>query len=234
MYEAWEVSNIREQVLLANKALEISPDCADAYVLLAEETARSAGEAAELFAKGVAAGERALGQRVFEEETGRFWGMIETRPYMRARAGLASALWEMGQRREAIDHAWELLRLNPDDNQGTRYVLLNWLLEIDDAKTGELLDQNPDDGAAIWLYGRALHAYRTEGDTGNARKRRAEAKQMNPYVPNYLLGRKKLPLQRPETIGLGDKDEAMVCASDQMVAWRDTPDALAWLDQRTR
>src|SRR5205807_9021952 len=67
MYDAWEASNPRERVRLANEALRISPDCADAYVLLAEETAHRAKEAADLYAKGVAAAERALGPEVFEE-----------------------------------------------------------------------------------------------------------------------------------------------------------------------
>src|SRR6266508_371017 len=113
MYDAWETPSPRERVRLARQALDLSPDCADDYVLLAEETARSAKEAADLYAKGVAAGERALGKPVFEEEAGHFWGIVETRPYMRSRLGLARALWALGKRQEAAAHAWELLRLNP-------------------------------------------------------------------------------------------------------------------------
>ncbi len=59
MYEAWNAQGAR-RAQLARKALEISPDCADAYVLLAEEKARTLGEARDLFVQGVAAGERAL------------------------------------------------------------------------------------------------------------------------------------------------------------------------------
>lgn len=81
---AWEATSSRERARLARKALEISPDCADAYVPLAEETARSLREAADLYAEGVAAGERALGKESFAEEVGHFWSVIETRPYMRA------------------------------------------------------------------------------------------------------------------------------------------------------
>lgn len=33
---------------------------------------------------------------------GHFWGILETRFYMRARAGLAEALWELGERDAAI------------------------------------------------------------------------------------------------------------------------------------
>ena len=57
MYDAWEASGSR-RVKLARQALEISPDCADAYVLLAEE-ARSLPEAKQLYEQGVSAGERA-------------------------------------------------------------------------------------------------------------------------------------------------------------------------------
>jgi hypothetical protein len=234
MYDAWEDGDPRRRVRLARKALEISPDCADAYVLLAEETARGPREAAELYARGVAAGERALGKQTFEEDAGHFWSLIETRPYMRARLGLAQALWATGQRSEAIAHLWDMLRLNPGDNQGVRYVLLSWLLETgDDAQVEKLLDLYPDDVVAGWSYGRALHAFRVEGDSRRARELRAEALKGNPHVPRYLLGRKRLPATLPSLIGLGDDSEAVVCAAEQMAAWRKTPGALAWLGEGT-
>ena len=233
MYDAWETANPRQRVKLARQALRISPDCADAYVLLAEETARSADEAADLCSKGVAAGERALGQEAFKEDTGHFWGIIETRPYMRARLGLAQALWEMGNQHEAIGHLWEMLRLNPGDNQGVRYLLLSWLLERgDDAQVKQLLNRYPDEITGQWAYGRALHAFRTEGDTPRTRKLRAEARKSNPHAPDYLLGRKRLPRESPETIGIGDESEAVAIAEEQGAAWRKTAGALAWLNMR--
>ena len=78
-------------VAMARRALEISTDCADAYVMLAEETARTAQDALDLYQKGVAACARALGPELFEEKIGYFWGISETRPYMRALKGLVNA-----------------------------------------------------------------------------------------------------------------------------------------------
>lgn len=229
MYNAWEASRPADRIRLARQALQVCPDCADAYVLLAEETAQNAAQAAELYARGVAAGERALGPKIFEE-AGHFWGIIETRPYMRARLGLAQALWVMGKRREAIDHAWALLQLNPNDNQGVRYELLSWLLATRDAEgVSRLLAQFPDDVAAVWLYGRALHRFATEGDSRQARELIAEARRANPFVPDYLLGTKRLPRVLPETVGLGDEKEAIYCTVTLLLAWRNTPGALAWL-----
>ena len=49
------------RIALAEWALAISPDCPDAYNLLAEETARSLEETTDLYRKGMEAGERALG-----------------------------------------------------------------------------------------------------------------------------------------------------------------------------
>jgi tetratricopeptide (TPR) repeat protein len=123
MYEAYNASGKR-RVQLARRALEISPDCADCYVLLAEETAGSLEEARDLYEQGVKAGERAIGPEGFREYRGEFWGILETRPYMRARAGLAHVLWLLGERRQAVEHLQDMLRLNPDDNQGLRYLLI--------------------------------------------------------------------------------------------------------------
>ncbi|NPV08620.1 MAG: hypothetical protein HPY83_11765 [Anaerolineae bacterium] len=235
IYQAWEARSRQQRVRLAQQALEISPDCADAYVVLAEETARTAEEALDLYAQGVAAGERALGPKAFEEYRDRFWGVIETRPYMRARLGLALALWECGRREEAIGHAWSMLELNPNDNQGVRYALLGWLLESgDQAGTLRLLKQYEDDPAAAWKYGRALHSFQTEGDTAHSCQLLRQAMDSNSYVPAYLVGRRRIPLRRPEFMSLGNESEAVVYAQDQIGAWRNTPGALEWLRRRWR
>jgi tetratricopeptide (TPR) repeat protein len=121
------------------------------------------------YAQGVAAGERALGKERFERDAGHFWGILETRPYMRARAGLASCLRTEGRRQEAIEHWADMLRLNPGDNQGIRYVLLAALLEAgDDARIEALLKGYRADPAASWAYGRPLVAFRTRDDTAPA------------------------------------------------------------------
>ena len=164
IYEAFETRSHRKRVQLAKKALKVSSDCADAYVLLAEETAKDPKEAKGFYEKGVQAGERALGEEAFEEDAGHFWGVLETRPYMRARQGLALALWELGERSEAIEHYRQMLHLNPNDNQGIRYLLASALLEegLDD-DLGELLKSYGDDAGANWVYARALWSFRTGG-----------------------------------------------------------------------
>ena len=229
MYEAWDATGTR-RTQLARKALGISPDCADAYVLLAEEKARTMEEARDFFAQGVAAGERALGVDVFEEDAGHFWGIIETRPYMRAREGLAHSLWELGEREAAIGHYKEMLRLNSNDNQGVRYVLLDSLLAMGrDDEAGLLLAEYEDDGSAAWLYNHALWTFRREGNSPESLRRLQVALKDNRHVPAYLLGRKRLPSHLPDMISFGGEDEAASYAADAVGNWKATDGALTWL-----
>lgn len=230
VYEALKTTNQRKRMQLARKALKVSKDCADAYVLLAEETAKNLDEAIELYEQGVEAGERALGPEAFEEGEGHFWGILETRPYMRARHGLAFCLWEAGESEKAIEHYTEMLRLNPGDNQGIRYVLAGCLLEEGyDEALGELLRQYEDDIAASWVYTRALWTFRREGVSKEATAVLEEALKANPFVPLYLLGQKRLPTVPPDLIGLGDEREAVSYVIEDLTGWLKTPGALEWL-----
>src|SRR5215204_4528662 len=231
VYEAFETESSRKRVQLAKKALKVSPDCADAYVLLAEESARSLQEAKDLYEKGVQAGERTLGEETFEEEAGHFWGILETRPYMRARQGLAACLWELGEHGEAIEHYQEMLELNPSDNQGIRYELAGCLLDEDSSEDlGQLLERYKDDASAFWLYTRALLAFREGGATEKATAALEEAMETNPYVPLYLLGRRSFLAEGlPELIGFGDESEAVAYFARSLTGWLRTPSALEWL-----
>lgn len=230
MYEAWESPRREHRVELAGQALAISPDCADAYVLLAQEAASRLEAATELYRKGVEAGARALGKRAFKQDVGHFWGLLETRPYMRARAGLAQCRWKAGQHDEAIAHYRDMLRLNPGDNQGIRYLLAACLLDTgQDAELATLLDKHANDAGAAWAYTRALLAFRTGGDTERSRELLADARAANPHVPAYLLGRKKLPKHMPHYISFGGETEAIEYVGDNASGWKKTAGAVEWL-----
>jgi tetratricopeptide (TPR) repeat protein len=235
IYDAFDTDDPQRRVELAEEALKISEDCADAYVILAEETAEDAEEARELYEAGVWAGERALGKEIFTEQKGSFWGILETRPYMRSLEGLASTLWVLGERTDALAHYRRILELNPNDNQGVRYELAGCLLEEGlDEELGELLGQYEEEASAFWLYTRALWRFRTEGATEQATTELKEATATNPYVPLYLLGRKNLLAQGlPELIGLGDESEAVSYFARALPEWLKTPGAVEWLRENT-
>lgn len=87
-----------------------------------------------MFEEGIKAGRRTLGPSPFKEDIGSFWGLIETRPFMRALFGLAHTLQDCGRIDEALVHYKQPLRLNPNDNQGVRLVLIPLLMSQDKTK----------------------------------------------------------------------------------------------------
>ena len=80
----------------------------------------------------------------------------------------------------------DLLKLNPNDNQGIRYVLAGCLLRQDnDSALNELLAAHGD-GSAFWLYTRALVAFRESGDSDEqAAALVRDAWSANEHVPTY-------------------------------------------------
>jgi tetratricopeptide (TPR) repeat protein len=230
IFDAWDSADRRKRLALAKKALALSPLCADAYMLLAQESAQGLDEAIDLYRQGVAAGEKALGKRVFRDDVGHFWGLLETRPYMRARQALAEALWKKGEKDEAVTHYQDMLRLNPNDNQGIRYLLIDWLLELGrDAETAALIKRYKNDGAASWSWSRALLAFRQNGESREAGAALAAAMRNNKYIAPLLLGETKMPRQLPDCYSWGGKDEAVLYVQHAGSAWWAASGALAWL-----
>jgi tetratricopeptide (TPR) repeat protein len=227
MYEAFEARG-RRQVQLIRRALALSPDCADAYALLAERAA-SPATARPFYEQAVAAGERALGPEAFSDPDRSWWGDIETRPYMRARAGLAECLLAIGDTNAAAAHFRALLQLNPGDNQGLRYRLLTTLLRAGrNAEAESLLAEYADEQSPTFKYAAVLLALRRQ-DQPAARRLLRAAMKANRRVPAYLAGLRDLPPELPSHYAIGSDDEAVLCADDLMEPWSDTPGAAAWL-----
>lgn len=233
VYEAWDYADRQKRLSLAFEALKISPYCADAYNLLAAES-RSQEEKLKLYRQGVEAGRLALGDLFFKRNSGDFWGLVETRPYMRAMHGLARCLWKAGRRDEAIDICKEMLELDGHDHQGVRYLLVTWLLEAGrDEECRQFLAENHGDISCFMIYSEALLAFRTGGSGRKSNQALQEAIRANRHVPPYLLGQKPVPFRLPDYYSPGDESEAVIYAGEAKEAWHSTPGALEWLEQNS-
>ena len=227
--QAWEARTQRQAAALARRALEIFPDCADAYNVLAGAEARSAEDALVLYEHGVDAGRRSLGNAFFDEHRGHFWGMIETRPYMRARRGLADCLWALGRKRESLTHCEALLELNPDDNQGIRHGLLSRYLALgNDMGAARLFRDYPHDASAAFLWSRVLLDLR-RGDQVAAKEHLVLAMHGNPHVAGFFAGKRKPPARLPAHYSPGDRNEAALYIANFAEAWLASADAMDWL-----
>lgn len=221
------VSHGRRRSFLARRALEIWPDCVEAYVLLAEAR-QSAEEELELYRQGMAAGERTLGP-VLEESAGELWEVLAARPYLRALHGVVAALFRMGRLEESAATAHELLRLDALDHQEVGQALIAIRLRqgrMVDA--WELLDRG--DGGAWSCYTRALLAYSEQGDSEEARSWLRRGVGQSSVIGLCLLEMTVVP-GRDSAFALPPQIvSALGYQAHFLAAWRAVPGALRWME----
>ena len=228
VFEAYEQPVTKGKKLI-KQALELDPNNADAYNYLAS-IEKDIDGAIKMFEKAIKAGEKTLGKKFFKEEKGYFWGMIETRPFMRAKAGLADCLYAKKEVGKAIEIYEEMLELNPNDNQGIRYLLSTLLLSKNDlTKFQSFIENSEEEDCAVWNYNNALYQFKKSGQSANSDKELLKAYTSNEYVIDYMLGVKEMPKEQPQYIGRGDENEAISYVNGAWTVWDKTDEAFDWL-----
>lgn len=229
MFDAWETDDLEAVLKLIRKAIKKSPLCADAYSFYFEISEEPTASKISHLETALYAGSIALGED-FQEYAGRFWGFVETRPYMRAKAALADALWESGNFYPAIAHCREMLKLNPNDNQGIRHLLTGYYLELEmvDELTLLLADYSADVRPYL-QYTRALLAYRQSSpDADDIAKAAIDS---NRHVPGLLSKCRLQPKSNSGYITLGELDEAVDYVNHNIKPWLRTAAAIDWISK---
>jgi hypothetical protein len=84
------------------------------------------------------------------------------------------------------------------------------------------------DWNAAFAWGRVLEQL-LSGDEPGASKALAAARKQNAHMEVYLKGHRKLPRNLPDSYSVGSKEEALCYAGPLLMAWRQHPEAQAWL-----
>ncbi|HDP68244.1 MAG TPA: hypothetical protein ENN20_07055 [Candidatus Marinimicrobia bacterium] len=228
MYRAYEESEEKGRKL-AQKALEIYPDCVDAYIYYGDNS-EDAEVAAAWYQKAVKAGERDVGEKHFKESVGHFWGINVTRPYMRARDKYAYALLSLGRDDEAIAEYQDMLRLNSNDNQGIRFDLAPLLLRKHRYKEYyQLFMQFKNEVSFGWLYTYFLYSFKKYGGVRRTQEILLEAISQNPYIIEILCTDREYPDELSEYYSFGDEDEAAHYVASTLEMWMAFPKAVQFL-----
>ena len=133
--------------------LELEPDYLDAELMIADIAARSDFEHLERLEKVCKHGEELMKKEgLLPDSIGAFWGILETRPYMRALCSKLQALIEMGMMKKAIDVAEEMLTLCESDNMGIRFQLISLYAYFEDAmNANRILEKYPGHATSMLM-----------------------------------------------------------------------------------
>lgn len=109
------------------KALELEPDNMDAVSASLDLIEDSTWEYYQKLSDAVKNGAKLMEKKGFmdEDSIGEYWGILETRPYMRLLNRYADFMAEAGMMGLAAKEYEEMIRLSENDNLGVRYSLMH-------------------------------------------------------------------------------------------------------------
>lgn len=138
------------------------------------------------------------------------WSDLDNRPFLRAYHCLGTWRMDQGLWDQAIEIFSRLLQVNPNDNQGARYLLPQcWFEKGDSAAVKEHCRKFPEDPGPEILYSNAL-ALVLSGQEANAQESLAQCVRHLPLVAEELLRSSHPEPDRkyPDRITMGGADEA--------------------------
>ncbi|MBQ0072512.1 MAG: hypothetical protein KBS81_11785, partial [Spirochaetales bacterium] len=118
------------------KALELNPRNVDAAMVIAFlENHKNPIDVLAAYDKVIETEKQYLKRDdYFKLDSGDFWLVFETRPYMRALRERMDYLSNLDRTTDAIKQAEEILELNKNDNQGVRYQLMPLYAQMENLK----------------------------------------------------------------------------------------------------
>ena len=228
-WQALDEARHADAAELAMRAIMADRQAFDAHVVLARCTA-SDTIAISILREAALEGRRHH-DNVITGTRGGYWSDLSTRPYMRAMHELAVTLWRRSltqDRHDAVDVAKRMLRLNPNDNQGIRFLLWHWMPEMglwDEMRP--ILLRYRDEQRCETLFTSALDSIRRYD--GGAADLLAQAIRSNVHVAPLLLAGRAPADTDDDSVACMGPDEAASYAHRAHANWRKVEGALDML-----
>jgi tetratricopeptide (TPR) repeat protein len=226
-----ETDDPLEALHLVSESQRLDPNCTDSQRLMVALLPIDLDNRIQLMRKVVDKAEQNFGKRFLEENQGHFWGVLSTRPYMRAPLELGRLLTAAERFEQAIAVYERMLELNPNDNQGVRYPLMGlYLATCQENGAARLFGRYPgeEDYTAVFAWGLVINHW-LAGREADARSALSQARSVNRYMEPYLTGARQIPERLPSSYCPGSSSEADLAANELAPACGELPDFSAWL-----
>ena len=219
--EHWWAGDRRGAAKLFRRALELDPQHADAHNHLGiiSLEARKLKAAEQHFRAAIDGGQRHLRR----DGAKAYWGFNENRPYLRGLANLALVLAEQRKWAEALAIHKQMLKLNPNDNQGVRYLIGPECLRVGDDQGAIKVFQKCIHEEVGCAFGLALATLRTHGSSAKIGEGLITGFAANRYVAPMLLGEAWERLDAFHGTNMAEPEWAHDVLAAQADLWQEVP-----------
>lgn len=163
------------------------------------------------------------------------WSCMENRPALRSLVRRYVLCMDRDDQSGARRQAEQLLQINPDDNHGMRFMLINEYLRCgqDDAALA-LAKKYPTDMAPETRFGLVLALFRMKRLAEAEQALRSARRDLPKIVPYLLPARIARPPLNSTGVVIGGDDQAWMYRDAMRAVWQATEGALEWLKKMAR
>ena len=205
--EAFEAKTEKKAIKLAKEAIKIDPDYIEPYLFIIPYEYEGEKVLTEID-KVLDREEKRLRKQGYFENEGQFYGIWETRPYIRGLHQRALVLLQYGKINLAKKQLEEIIKLNENDNLGARYVLSAIYAYFEDEKSFNKLYKKYSEKNLFFLVPKMFLYYKL-GDSKKALEILKEVKKVNPYFIDMLLSDELDDIDPIDYYQIGEKSEVV-------------------------
>ena len=224
------------------KALELEPDNMDAVNASLDMIEDGTWEYYQKISEAVKNGTRFMEKEglMDEDSIGEFWGILETRPYMRLLNRYADFLAEAGMMTLAARQYEEMIRLSENDNLGARYSLMHVYAYLDQEEPALKLHKKYDGYEETQMLLPLSVLYFKRGDFDKAEEYLKRLCAANKDTKKFFraIKRDKLDHYVEELSGYGYRpftiQELIVELMENSFLFRMVPLYMEWAYEKTR
>jgi len=227
---AYESESTIKSINSARDAYSIDPFNSDALLHLAHTAKLCNGEKLMYLHEALRISIGKLPKDYFSSNNAPFWLDHETRPFMRTLHCLGIQYSQVYMSDYAAFYWNFALDLNPNDNQGIRYELVDLLLRQNKTEEAKVILSKYDEQTAQFSYPRLLLGLLQSSSDEKLDQLWDVAYKSNQYVPKLLINRTMPRYEGP--YGVGDEAEALVYASQAWMTWDIHKGARSWLKRK--
>ncbi len=234
VFAALECEDDEQRIHLLVEALSTDPNCIMAYEQLGHEQAIP-HLALPYFSYGIELGkQKFLTKDYLKENKGHFYGLHETRPFLRCMLHYANSLCYFSFNEKALPIYKSILELNKNDNMGVRYRYAALLLEDDLLEEFLKIDKHfEEEENAFACFNRALYLFKLKGDCAESKAALKKAIGLNKHIVP-LLKELNPPEDLPDNYSYGSKEEALSYAEFAFFAWNKDEEVVEWLKKNKK
>ncbi len=231
----------KQKLEYTEKALELEPKNIDALMMKAELTSKDDLTRLKEFESIVEFARAELEKdNYFKDCVGDFWGLTETRPYMRARYELIKCYIDLGMMKLARQNCEEMLELCECDNLGLRYTLMHIyaFFEDEDALL-KLYEKYEEDSSMVLFPLSVLYYKKLDLETASKyleqlRQSNKEFKDIVHFLRNENMFKMVISDMDLNSYELGTAEEILAEVEENYFLFRQTPGYFDWVNKELR